>query len=508
MTDHATKVSPSPVQNTKPLPAVVWACLLLSLVVFFAHTAPGSVCDQSNFALVESLLEKGSFRIEESSPYFNRWDMAFYQGHFYCGKQPLLALSSVAVLFPVHLFLRFDTEAGRAVLYYLAVLIGNAGALLLLLAFLRRAFVLVGVLDKRCDWVLAYIFLGSIILPFSGTYNTGLMEAALLTGAFTCLLDYRVSHRESSPVICGLLLGASALLHLFSGVIFMGLTAVYFLFSRVKDLFRFLMLACFMVLIGIGINQIEHGNPKPFYMMTETYIYEKSPRLFIPKLSNLSEKQLTQRLDELGLPSWQKIVTLDAYWKYKKSVSNIFEFARENLVTRDFLNLTPIFFAGILSILQLFFDKAFRFKREALWVLMGTVAAYVGLLVTRSDAGWSFGNRYLIPVIPLITFFTVFYFKEERNMRFFKLTFWVAFAMMVPGIIQAWRPPSPVFSKWNLWANVVILGTHFLSYGISGISSGIRAVDDFFARYPWAGAILVAALFRIQISLFAGQVFF
>ena len=489
------------------MPKAVWLGLLISLVVFFAHTRPGSVCDSSNFSLVEGLLEKGSFQTGDSH-YFNRWDMAFYQGHFYSGKQPLLALLTVVVLFPVHLFVTFGAESGRLLLYYLAVVISNGSALILLFIFLRRAFSMVRSSDGRSDWVLAYIFFGSAILPFSGTYNTGLLEASLLFAAFTCLLDYRVKGNTRSPVLCGLWLGLSTLLHIFSGAIFIVWTAVYFLTCRLKDLFRFLLTAFVVLLIGMALNQWEHGNPKPFYLMTETYIYEKSPRLFDPKLSNLSEEKLSRRLDDLRLPPWQKAASIGAYRRYHENVSNSFEFAKAGFLTHDFLNLTPIFIVGFLSMILCLFDKSFRFKRETLWVVLGLVSAFAGLLVTRSDPGWSFGDRYLIPLTPLTLFFTLFYFKNENHFVFFKLFFWIAFAMMLPGIVQPWHTPNADFAKWNLLINTVILGLHLLSGLFKGVSRVVRWFHDLLARWPWVGAALVAGLLRFEFTLFAGQVFF
>ena len=484
-----------------------WLALLFFFVFFFSHTHAGSVNDASNLSLAESLLERGTF-YTDASFFFNRLDMAFYQGHFYSGKQPLEALYTAFVLFPAHMIFTFGAPGGRQVMYWLATVTSSGAALFLLWFFWGRALKLVGAEEKAAVWGTGFVFFGSLLLPFGMTYNNHVAEAPFLFGAFYFLLEYRKNSHPRAPLYCGLLLGVSTLIHLFAGSIFIFLTAVYFLLSKPKDLFRFLAAAGLLVVAGIGFNFLEHGNAKPFYMMPETYIYERSPRLSEPKLSNLSREKLEKRLDEIGAPSWQKDATLEAYENYKKSVSDVFAFARDNFLTRDFLALTPVFLIGMFSIAFFFFQKDFPWKREAAWVLAGTVLAYVGLLQTRSDAGSSFGNRYLIPETPLVLFFAVFYFQKKENLAFFKIVFWFLFAAMLPGVFEPWRMPPATFASWNLRIGLGLLLFHGICRFWGVLARGVvSAVENLEAR-PWLAATLVALFFRWEAYLYLGKVLF
>ena len=165
----------------------LFAAFLVLFVLIASHTEPGSVNDKSRMAGVESLLERNTIRTEGSF-YFNRLDMVFFKDHFYSDKPPLLSLYSAAILWPVHVFVSFGDEEGRAVLYYLTVVLASGFSLAAIFYFLSRALKAVHAAPKASFLSLTFIFFGSILLPFGTTYNNHAVEAALLFGAFWMLL--------------------------------------------------------------------------------------------------------------------------------------------------------------------------------------------------------------------------------------------------------------------------------------------------------------------------------
>lgn len=141
-------------------------------------------------------------------------------------------------------------------------------------------------------------------------------------------------------------------------------------------------------------------------------------------------------------------------------------------------------------------------------MLAGTLISYLGLLYTRSNPGFSFGNRYLVPQIVLVLFFTQFYFENAENLAFFRLFFWTAFAMMAPGLMAPLRIPNPLFLQANLVLSLSVLALHAVTVLIPALRTAPEKLLGFFSRRPWAAILLMAVLLRIEMSIYVGTAVF
>ena len=279
-----------------------WNLLIFSIVIlvlFFTHTRCTSVNEQSRFSLIESFLERGVFYTDDS-PYRNFIDTVFFQGHFYSDKQPFLSLFSIAVLFLAHFFIKFSTPFGPSVLYYLATTTLNGFCLFAIYYFMRKAFKMFSIPDSAALLTMAYLFFGSWLLPFSTVYNSHIPEAALIFASFYYVLEYGFFKNKNSPFFSGALLGASLCIHVVAGSIFAVLSGIYFLSRSFKGFLRFVGIFAIFFLFGILINQIEHGDPKPFYLMPETYIYNRSYWISCKQIiPGVTKEKLLKRCEEL-----------------------------------------------------------------------------------------------------------------------------------------------------------------------------------------------------------------
>ncbi len=454
-------------------------------------------------ALIESFLERGVF-YTEGSPYFNRIDTVFFKAHFFCDKQPLLQLYSIAVLFPVHVFIKFNDALNRSLLYAWAVMSSSGFFFVALFFLMKRALTVIQTGEDHKQWVITSLFLGSILLPFATTYSNHLAEAVLIFWCFLLLLEYRLKPNHKSPVHCAILLGVSALVHIAAGLIFIFLTGLYFITEKVSHFFRFLFCVLAIFIAGAGINVLVQGDAKPFYLTPELYIYEKSFWLGCPAFDYLKRQDLEKRCEELKFSKALKDFCLfryDAYIKYRPS---FFGQSWKTFLKYDFFVFNPIFLTGFGLIFVLIFKRRFLFRKEALWVLCGCLGMYFVLIHTRLDNGTSYGNRHLIPVIPLVYFFLGFHGENEKKNECLKFMLWIIFCTMIPGIIQPWADLDPSFLRFNFILNGGLIVLCLVSYFYAPFRNGVSAVYSFFCRQKFFAVGCLLFFLALELAFYYG----
>ena len=185
----------------------------------------------------------------------------------------------------------------------------------------------------------------------------------------------------------------------------------------------------------------------------------------------------------------------------KKEKSHLI-FFRDRFIWYDFLLFSPIFIISIYSLIKLLFDKAFQLKREIFLAMLGIILLYSALYCLKSDPGTCFGDRFLIPIIPLMFFFSVFAFLKEENRALFKIFFWVQIPMLTMGAFSAWSKPSFLFVRFNLFLNLALSLFLFLYLIFKKQRSLSINCLSFFKEKKVFSILAISAVFFAEYFLF------
>lgn len=482
-----------------------WVIFLIVFSIGFAWLNSSNMGDNalSRMALVESLLERHVFFVD-GSPYFSRVDAAYLNGHYYTGKQPFLSVYTAALLYPLHLFLKFRSAHEGAILYVAAVFFSSGLFSLILFFFLRRCFLITQLSEEASRWLMPAIFLTSGILPYVGIFVSHIIETALIFGCFYFLIKYRQTRLSQAPIYCGLLAGFSSLFHILIGTLFTVLTALYFLTENLKDFLKYIIFAGLVILLGLGINYAEHGSGVPFDFMFETYLFKDGAWLNYPHNHRITNEQIRRRLDDIGVSARQREKTVAIYTNFRKHVGNIWQFALRRFWISDYLTLNPLFFMGFLSLIFFIFQKDFLWKKEALWVLLGFIMTYFSLLYLRQNPGTFAGNRYLSPLCPLMLFFLGLYLsKKPGSLVLVKVFFWAWLPMLMVFFVFL-RKPYPSIHYIYVNVSLTVLSYMFCLFYVLRPKWAYKFIEklghfSFSTRWPWVCLVLFWMVFQFYI---------
>jgi hypothetical protein len=473
-----------------------------AIVILFFWTPPERVNPASRLSLVESLLSRGT-AATEGSPFFNRVDMVFVDGHFYSDKPPLLALYSTAVLLPFHKLVGFD-RPGRQVLYLLVVLTSSGLALVVMFLLLRALRCRLALSQLSMKWLAVAALGATCVLPFGRTYNDHIIEASLIFGVFVLLLRFRDSPSLLLPLAVGGLIGVTGLLHPLTGFVFLATTALYFLTAgrgaamRLRATVYFLTAASVTGLAGTGVHQLVYDTPIPFYFSPETYLWTDGPAdsesawMQDPAPPGLTAELITERFAELGIPDEELEQTLASFTEYRQSVRNPLTFASRRFFTYDQLSLDPLIMFCLFLMVANLARKGFSHRPEWMWVLLGLVGMYAATTWLRAVPGASFGNRHLLPILPVIVLCGAAGLTSVADHGLFKGLTLLSLAMMIPGMAGPWTTPWVPFLTLNLavsGAALLCIAWYF------GSARGHALAERAYGRLQAAGATPVAIAF-------------
>lgn len=370
----------------------------------------------TRWALTRQIVEEGTIIIDPYARF--TVDKAHFEGHYYCDKPVLTSLAAAAVHLPVHLFdnlIRLPEQLPR----YLAerIVIGGCFLLLLLLMIRSRAKD-----DDREIIPLLALGLGSILLPYS-TLLYGHVPAA-----FLIFLSWRLQVKERFALAD--LAGAAA-------------AAV-----------EYQVLLLYLILLAY--RGIRYWNPLRALRAVGMLLLAFTPQLLHNWLA-------------FGDPLTSGYA-LEAEESFAVSGRGFFGFTYPSLSTlwmilvspeRGMLFYMPWTAAGFFGLLM---GGWKRIRTEP-----GAVIVVVFVLLFSAQgartAGWSFGPRYLIPVIPFLAWGLYRFVRGSRTRAF------IALMLIVPAMLQAYLglfgevhlPIHPVenpvpFPQWNICASMLIDG--------------------------------------------------
>ena len=174
----------------------------LLLIALLTKTTPESAHEYSRLGTVESLVERHTFQLDDST-FVDTLDKIYRDGHYYSHQPPLLALAEAPVYWALRLpGLRFNNRA-RLVLTYLFSLLTNGLALAFTIIVFREILSLGGVAPPGRDVYAVLLPLGTWLLPYGLVANNHGISGLLLTVCIYLLLKI-----EWRGVTFGRLLGA------------------------------------------------------------------------------------------------------------------------------------------------------------------------------------------------------------------------------------------------------------------------------------------------------------
>ena len=355
--------------------------------------------ETSRFSAVESVLERGTFIIDDSI--FSTPDKGERNGHFYGDKPPLLTFGVIAwgrilKCFGVR-FLKND--------YFRAVYLTNV--LIFILSCLTGWFFYLG-LRRRPKIPEPYRIamsvlsvVSTLVLSYAVTLNNHTLCASVMMGLI--LLLERCEETGLTRLrafLAGVVTGLLLNLEFVTGGV-MGIAVFIFVLTavaphRFENALMYAAGAGMMILAEAGMNMVSYGSPLPLYISTHKPAF--------------TEKN---------------------YILYAFNILFGFE--------GFFLYMPALLFAGCA-----FASERMRRDRVFVTMMASTAAAMLLLAIGTSDfGGWCYGYRFLIPFAPVLLYYAAIYFGRPRprlkRWGLFRLALLWGVVFSVVGVMDPWN---------------------------------------------------------------------
>ncbi|MHB8880284.1 MAG: hypothetical protein ACYC69_02105 [Thermodesulfovibrionales bacterium] len=386
--------------NTKGASLLVFVLTILFLAPLTHHKVFKGGNDASRFAQMESLVDYGHTYIDESI-YSGTIDRVRIGDKVYSNKPPVLSIIGAGAYYLLKKTGGITFAGNEAVVVYLLVMIlvviPTAWLVSLFYSSLEQYRDLS--FRSRCLATLA-LAAGTILTSFSVTLNNHTVAAALLFAAFN-------SARQGQAVKTGVWSALAVCIDIVPGLLFIPYLAyrLYSLSGR-RALARYCLLLSAGAAVFVAGNIWIVGHPLP-------------PKL-VPGAIDFSS--------EFG-PSAAGVLLPDA-WTYPLEAL---------LGWHGFFAVSPVLIFGVLGL-----GRALKaggpLPRTACIVLSATLAVIIGghILFVGSYGGWSYGFRYLIPIIPVLMFFAPVMIEKYAGIFTGILALSVLFAVI--GTYNPWPP--------------------------------------------------------------------
>jgi hypothetical protein len=405
--------------------------LFLALVsILIVIPDPKSWNDESRLAAIESVVERGTLVIDNST-FVGTGDKIFVNGHFYSDKTPLSSLMGAVVYFPLHM-LGFRLSQDASVAYYcITFFTVKALWILSLLAFHATLGLMRGNPATRAVHTLAF-GLASIHLSWSTVYNNHSLAASLITIAFHFYMRSRQTGRPARDMF------VSGFLFSLAGNIDVPTTAFYATFlvlilldaSRRKHVTHYLLPCLILAIPALAMNYSITGGFGPLQTDPSYFDYPGSPWKGAEKLSGT------------------EMNSLPFFLSYALNCL----FGR-----RGFLVYNPLLLAFIAHLVRGMFGRT-DFRKESIGI--GITSAVVMLyyfLYTSNYGGESYSIRWFVPLLPLLYLGGYGFFANFCGLKkkAFALVFAASVCISAIGMINPWA--GSTWSQTPLIDNVLSL---------------------------------------------------
>ncbi|MCZ6691472.1 MAG: hypothetical protein O7H41_17930 [Planctomycetota bacterium] len=340
----------------------------------------------SRLALVDSLVERGTFAIDDSR--FSRTvDKVQIDGHFYCDKLPILPVATAAIYAVLchPLGVTFDSHPGLTlfILTYLTVGIATIVLVALFYREVRRA----GLGGRRALLLTGVLGLATLVLTYAGTYQNHTITAVFLFAGFVAIRAAREGNGKAA-LLSGIWIGMAAASEMPTGFAFGGAFGLSLVMAPRPGRHRLALAGSFAggfaipILVTAVILLIAWGDPRPAYLIPGAYDYDGS--VFAER--------------EAGVIQSTRIP------------SNIVAYAFHNILgIRGLFSTTPVLLAGLIGLVSLWRrrEEPRRWEVTALGLGLVVVIAFYAV-ATDSYGGWAYGLRFFVPLAPVLLYLAVY----------------------------------------------------------------------------------------------------
>ena len=378
------------------------------------RTGPDSWNDVSRVAAIESVVERGTWRIDESAWVTSTMDKALIRGGYYSDKLPLLNLLGAGVYAVMHwgwgATLAPDcAESGKSCAYYGLTLVTMglpaAGLVWLFFQFLRKQHIALW----TAALATAAMAFGAMVWPFSLVLNHALPSAVALFASLYLLKTNVGRHASVWAGICAALAVSFDILSLFA---FLSLAAISIVPFRARLVY--FASGAMVPLLATGLLDYQiTGTVAPPYLIPGAYAFPGSPFHDAP-----GGQAASADLIQYGFRMLIGDHGLHAY--------------------------SPILVLATVGLVKIALTKGHELRWEATSIGAGLLALS-SYLVTRTFnfGGAAYGERFFLHVIPLVMIFVAFVrpLDVSRWRRAFALAFGVLFVLSVASGYQGARHP-------------------------------------------------------------------
>ncbi len=364
-------------------PAYLLFAYALFLALATATLQRSSAHSTSRLATVESLVARGTFTIEAST-FSDTIDKVKVGPHFYSHQPPGYAVLSAVLYFPLHhLGLRFSPRKSAA--YAILTFLTNGLSTILALAIFYRALAWFNLRQSMRLLLAAGVACGTLILPYSTTYNVHGLVAAWLFIGFYCFLRAGMEESPRQWMLCsGLAFSACAALD--HGAVFLYAAFCALLLARRErrqELLWFLLPACVTLLPTAGYYYVIGGSFKPLAARPELFAYPGSPWT---DLSSPNHEDLTGGV-------WNS-----PWFALRYGLLCLFG-------PRGFLIYNPLIWVAIYG-LGITIRRRLRFWQEAVAIALGSVSMMLYFFFASTNySGWTYSIRWFVAFLFLWGFF-------------------------------------------------------------------------------------------------------
>jgi hypothetical protein len=361
--------------------------------------------EASRLALVEAIADQGVYHIENT--HFRTVDKVIRNNHIYSDKPPTLSWCAAQV----SKVITFCTGKNFTTSYAFMVFVHNMifGSLVNALIFLWLFRLLCRSARGNLKLKLLFALLcccGSWLFSYMTIFSNHVPAALAVTGAMVSLDKYRRRKDRRAAAWAGFSAGVLFTLDFVCGAVFLAAAASAVWFTadketRWKHSLRCAASGACIILFSVSLNHAAYGTVLPLYVA--------SGGTFTPGTGD--KNTLMYFVETLfsyrGLFSYQIFLMLvfPAVW-----------YMRRKLKANDIAMLAAAF---------------------AVIVIYG--------VITNEFGGFSYGFRYLIPVIPLFYYYAAKWVLDSRSRRLTILAAVLGVAGIIPAYIGAYEPMCVAF---------------------------------------------------------------
>ena len=392
---------------------------LFIVYIFSTKTTIESGNSASRYATIESLVEKGTFIIDDSA-FIDTNDKIYINNHFYSDKPPILSFLTSGIYLVLYYVFGISFKNNLALVTYIITLLTSGLTTILMLFFFYKSLEFLKVEEKYQHILVLTLGLATLIFPYTLVFNNHIIVANLSFIIFYFIIKNKFEIlKEYEYYLIGLLAGLIFAIDLVTGGTFLVLFSLYFLINLFKK--SIIKLAYYIVGIIIPIflylyfNILIGGTILPFSLVPEFFDYPGS---------DFTKDNLT------GVASHDSLSSLLIY-----SFHVLFGY-------RGLFSYSPILLISFYFLIKLSANKKYLFFKEALLVLIGmsTVVLFY-IFKSNNYGGYAYGMRWFVAFTPLLFFFTVFYFKDKltsKKLKFCLLLVLISFFVALVGVYNPW----------------------------------------------------------------------